>query len=142
MKHKNVTGANAEQSQSLLERAFKDLQDDKGDHTEVIWILSNLMMIDRNGLLNIHTEFHKEYRNWMADNTKTRYGHKYDARRLKAGRVLRSKDPIHALKSRMRTEEEVQDLLINKRRSQQAGLTVKRAGNISRTNATLPFQML
>ena len=71
------------------------------------------MMIDRDGYHNIRTEFHKDYRNWMADNARLRYGHKYDPKRLKLGRILQSKEPIHALNSRMRTEEEVQDLLID-----------------------------
>ena len=129
VKRNYVTGSSQEMSQSLVERAFKKVQDDQGDHTVVIWILSNLMMIDRNGVLNIRTETHKEYRDRMEAIAQEKYGLKYEARRLRMGRVFKGKIPIHLLNSRMRTEGEVNDLLVDVcRRVNQ--LAVQRKGQV------------
>ena len=113
VKRNYVSGAPEETCQSLVERAFKKVQDDKGDHTVVIWILSNLMMIDRNGLLNIRTETHKDYTDRMDKNAKAKFGLRYEPKRLKMGRVRKSKVPIHLLNARMRTNGEVNDLLVD-----------------------------
>ena len=85
----------------------------KGNDTVVIWILLNLMLIDSSGYYKVRTETNEEYRNRVDKPAKRRFGVKFNPKRSKAGRLFETKNPIHPLNSRMRTDGEVQDLLVD-----------------------------
>ena len=114
-----VAGGKQIACQLYLEKVFSSIP----DHTEgtlVIWMMSNLMLIDKSGRYNVMVERHADL---VADNKETKrakFGNQV-VRNNQTGKVWATKfnspsgykltRPIHPVNARARTNEEVEILL-------------------------------
>ena len=114
---KFLTGGTQMTCQAYLEKSFTSVsKPDRG--VTVIWILSNMMLVDRSGRYQILTETHgsliskkQEYPRKNTGNSNVWSNGKVWGKKYIPPSKFQIKSPIHTLNSRVRTDKEVDDLL-------------------------------